>query len=405
MEILFLCGVFDQENEKEVILNAKRPVEFSANTFQKKIVHGLVKNEYNHKVISAPFIGSYPNASKKVRFDGFTKEQQKYKYVHFNNIWGIRNLSRARALKRSIDYFIEIEDSSKIILVYSPHTPFLEAAVYAKKKDSSIRICLIVPDLPQFMNLSQNVSLIYRIGKKYDIAKFNNLNKYVDGYLILTEFMKEYLSISSRPYIVVEGIVDFDDLRESFISEKDDDKIKIVYTGKLNKEFGIIELVDAFMKLEDSRYQLILCGKGDAEHYIFDKVKEDTRIVYYGQVTPQEAYEKMLSADVLINPRNCEGEYTKYSFPSKNIEYLLTGKEVVGYNLAGIPNKYKNYMHFIESDIAEAIQEALREPKNSGFLEYAKNNLDNAVVVKKIIDMMTEECHKSSSKNEDIQMM
>ena len=391
MEIVFLCGVFAQENENEVILNAKRPVEFSANTFQKKVINGLIKNGYNHRVISAPFIGSYPNASKKLCFNGFVNEQKMYEYVYFNNIWGVRNFSRAKSLKKSLNYFIEEEDSSKIILVYSPHTPFLEAAVYAKKRDPRIKICLMVPDLPQYMNLTKHKSLIYRVGKKYDIAKFNILNEYVDAYLILTEFMKEPLAINDRPYIVVEGIVDLDDLKKTTIIEKEDDKVRIVYTGKLNKEFGIIELVDAFMKLEDINYQLILCGKGDAESYIIDKSKVDTRIIYCGQVTPREAYEKMLSADVLINPRGCEGEYTKYSFPSKNIEYLLTGKEVVGYNLSGIPSEYEKYMHFIGLDMGDSIKNALCEQKNHGFLEYAENNLDNTVVIKKIIEMMIED--------------
>ena len=391
MEILFLCGVFDHKNENEVILNAKKPVEFSANLFQKKIIRGLAKNNYSYKVVSAPFIGSYPNASKTMRFNGFKKEWQEYTYVHFNNLWGIRNFSRAKSLKSAIDSFIELNDSQKIIIVYSPHTPFLDAAVYAKKKDARIKICLIVPDLPQYMNLSQHKSLVYKIGKKYDISKFNKLNKWVDSYMILTEYMKESLAINERPYFVVEGLIDSDDLIENNFVSKKGDNIKFVYTGKLNVEFGLVKLVDAFMTLKGENYRLILCGDGDAVPYIKNKAKCDNRILYCGQVTPKEAYKKMVSADVLINPRGAEGEYTKYSFPSKNIDYLLTGNEVIGYKLPGIPNVYNSYMHFIEDDIVATILESLKNKKNQGFLKYAKQNLDNSVITRKIVEMTIKE--------------
>lgn len=43
------------------------------------------------------------------------------------------------------------------------------------------------------------------------------------------------------------------------------------------------------------------------------------------------------NADVLVNPRQNDDEYTKYSFPSKNIEYLMTGNAVMAYMLDGIP--------------------------------------------------------------------
>lgn len=99
MDVLFLCGVFAKENEAEVIAQAKKSVEFSANQMQLKLISGL-KEVTDTQVISAPFIGHYPNQSRSLRFSGFTNPQYICRYVSFNNIWGFRNLSRARALKR-----------------------------------------------------------------------------------------------------------------------------------------------------------------------------------------------------------------------------------------------------------------------------------------------------------------
>ena len=146
MDVLFLCGVFAKENEAEVIAQAKKSVEFSANQMQLKLISGL-KEVADTQVISAPFIGHYPNQSRSLRFSGFTNLQHICRYVSFNNIWGFRNLSRARALKKAVRAFALDGNEEKLIIVYSAHDPFLAAAAYAKKLREEVfpdlRVCLL----------------------------------------------------------------------------------------------------------------------------------------------------------------------------------------------------------------------------------------------------------------------
>ena len=377
MRGLFLCGVFSEQHEPEIIAMSKRTIEYSANVFQKKLIEGFRRNNFALEVLSAPFIGSYPTVSKMSRFRGFSTETDQYQYVNFNNIWGIRNLSRARALKKAVIPFVNGREERKIIFVYSPHTPFLEAAVYAKRLDPTIKICLILPDLPQYMNLNAKVSAIYKLGKKYDIHKFEKLNQYVDSYMLLTEAMKDVVDVHGKPYMVVEGVVDAAELldtKQKELSKTMEEKY-IVYTGKLNAKFGVKHLVDAFMKLENKDYRLILCGKGDAEAYVREKAQADTRILYQGQVTPQVAREWVERADVLVNPRKNDEVYTKYSFPSKNIEYLLSGHPVVGYMLDGIPKEYAKFMYMVQgntdTDFAQAIECAMQSSVEEQKVRYA----------------------------------
>lgn len=164
MDVLFLCGVFAKENEAEVIAQAKKSVEFSANQMQLKLISGL-KEVADTQVISAPFIGHYPNQSRSLRFSGFTNPQHICRYVSFNNIWGFRNLSRARALKKAVRAFSLDGNEEKLIIVYSAHDPFLAAAAYAKKLNPKIRLCFIVPDLPQYMNLEAKRGFLYSFFK------------------------------------------------------------------------------------------------------------------------------------------------------------------------------------------------------------------------------------------------
>lgn len=162
------------------------------------------------------------------------------------------NFSRAKALKKRIKKLI-LKDGKEfnLIVIYSAHEPFLEAGVYAKSILPNSKICFVVPDLPQYMNLEKNKTKIYDVLKKYDIKKIEKLTENVDSFVVLTEKMKEPLHIGNRRYMVVEGIID--ELPEKKPETVDSLK-NIVYTGKLNFAFGIEALVEAFKEI--GRYRL-----------------------------------------------------------------------------------------------------------------------------------------------------
>ncbi len=400
MKVLFLCGMFLAEHESEVIAQAKHGVEFSANIFQQRLYRGLLDCDCDVSVLSAPFIGSYPITSKTFRFRKFSTDISDFNTVPFLNVWGIRNISRSVSLKRSIRSFIQQDDEDKRIIVYSPHTPFLEAAVYAKRCDPRIKIVLVVPDLPQFMNLNEKQSWIYKFAKKWDIRKFNKLNRYVDSYVLLTEHMRNMIDIRDCPYTIVEGIVDSRDLigrdrdRCTDIISKDKDAKYIVYTGKLNARFGVKDLIDAFTLLKGSEYRLVLCGAGDCEDYIREIQCSDPRILFMGQVTPAHATEWVRGANLLVNPRKNVEEYTKYSFPSKTIEYLLSGNAVAGYYLDGMPEIYRNFIRVPTDGSVSALRDALKSCSSCNgnteyrdFIEYASRNLSCESVARRILGL------------------
>lgn len=389
MKVLFLCGVFGPQVENTLLKTAKKPIEYSANIFQQKLITGFEAAGADMEIVSAPFVGSFPNTTSLVHFHSESYQDENYRYVSFNNIWGVRNISRAQALKKATASFAKAHDDQKLIVVYSPHTPFLEAAVLAKKTDPSIRICLVIPDLPQYMNLNARVSLVYKTAKKFDIARFDALNKYVDSYMLLTEEMKNKLAVGGKPYLVVEGIIDdiqcLTDMVKKEIPDRQKRERKIVYTGKTNEKFGIKQLVDAFGLIESGDYRLILCGKGDSDSYICEKAKTDPRIEIKGQVTPLVAAEYVAEADVLVNPRRNDEEYTKYSFPSKNIEYLVSGNPVVAHMLDGIPPVYRNFLHVPADDGAEALKNSIMEAAEASGQEIEARRNDAAKYLEKLI--------------------
>jgi glycosyltransferase involved in cell wall biosynthesis len=148
--------------------------------------------------------------------------------------------------------------------------------------------------------------------------------------------------------------------------------------------------------LPDPNYRLVLCGRGDCEDYIKEKQTADSRILYQGLVTADVARDWIRKADVLVNPRLNDEEYTKYSFPSKNIEYLLSGNPVVASMLSGMPEDYRRFIYEISPDVtaAEGICQALRsaienkeqaKQKYEDFCRYARQNLTSESIARTIL--------------------
>ncbi|MBZ6527597.1 glycosyltransferase [Aerococcaceae bacterium DSM 111021] len=401
MEITFLSGIFTEKMEKEILNKSNGPVQYAANNFQKNIVKGLHDNNVqNVKVISAPFIGSYPKTYKDFHFKG-EKSETLLNYplaiVDFINLWGFRNISRKKKVYNKLSN--EQSDEKKILMIYSLHTPFVSAAYDFKKKYPDTEICCIVPDLPQYMMLNKNRNSFYRFFKSIDIKILERKLSSIDSFVFLTENMNEVVNTHNKPYTIVEGIVsDISDQTQKHKEEIKDRKFQIVYTGTLSEKYGILSLVEAVLQLDLKDVVLKICGRGDAEKEIEKLSRKHSNLEYYGQLSNNEARQMQQEANIVVNPRKNIGEYTKYSFPSKNMEYMLTGNPLIAYKLDGIPEEYEKYIHFVDDNTVKALSNKIEqiynqtEEERNIFAEKAKKYLiefkNPKITVRKILQLI-----------------
>jgi len=364
MKLLFIGGFFSTQLENEIILNSKSHIDYAANKLQWKFIQGLSsikKTEIN--IISAPFVNPFPKGYKKIRFNKKPIEKKdniEIHYVNFCNLWGYRNISRKYAINRKICKLPVNEID--VVFLYSAHTPIVQAAKKIKKINSLTHICLILPDLPEFMNRNRKKNFLYKVFKKIDIKIFKKNIKYIDSFVLLTENMSNYLNIKDKPFVVIEGMINPEEI--VIKGDKSDDysqKKDVVYTGNLVATNGILNLLEAFHQIEDQNLNLVICGKGETENKIKEYTEIDKRIHFLGQVKNEEVLEIQRNALVLVNPRQNIGEYTKYSFPSKNMEYLLSGNPVIAYKLDGIPDEYDEYFFYPEDNSIEALRNKIIE--------------------------------------------
>ena len=66
-------------------------------------------------------------------------------------------------------------------------------------------------------------------------------------------------------------------------------------------------------------------------------------------------------ATLLINPRPTNEEYTKYSFPSKTLEYMASGTPVLMTRLPGMPKDYEEYVYLFDEETVEGFANTLGE--------------------------------------------
>lgn len=371
MKILFIGGIF--KDQSEYIKYSEGVNQTSADNFQKMILK-IIKINHHVKIISLPFVSTYPKYYKKF----FTKHK-KYFYKNIKveqlftlNIKGIYLISRLLSLSIRLLRMRQY----KVLVVYSANSPFLISSFIHKILFKS-KIILILPDLPEYMNLNNKMSAIKKMLKSLDIKVISFLYQYIDGFIFLTKYMNEKVNVNKKPYIVLESVID------NVLLQKENKKDIILYSGTLNYKYGIKEFIEDFISSEDINLTLVICGSGEAENYIKKMEKEHKNIVFLGNITKERLVKLQKEAKLLVNPRKNNEEYTKYSFPSKITEYLESGTPVVCYKLDGIGEEYKEVLHYIdEKSISEIINktiliddksEELYNKKLNNFIKKYKN--------------------------------
>jgi len=362
--LLFVGGLFPEEDMDAIKENSKGPIQYAANGFQWKLVRGFDESfDGEMTVYTAPFVGGFPRHYNKIRIKGGAfahKPGAEDKKLPFFNVMGINTVSLYFSNKKYISKWIsENKGKQCYIFFYSLQIHYLLLASYLKKHFPDVHLHVIVPDLPQYMELGKAKWSIYTLIKKIHINISDRNIKKFDTYSVLTESMPELMGVSKENCVLIEAIAENCDRKTSIVSQGD---IKsVVYTGTLTKKYGIMDLVEAFMQIKKQNYRLIICGDGEARKEIQKCCELDRRIIYKGMVDSREIGEIQRAAIVLVNPRRDTEEYTKYSFPSKIMEYLMQGRPVLCFKLGGIPSEYDEYLNYVRDDSIEALTEGLKE--------------------------------------------
>ena len=237
-------------------------------------------------------------------------------------------------------YFKNITDSEKIILVYNTIS-YVALPALLLSKIFKCKSVFIVADLPI---VDKRKNLIQRLEDRKEIE----LIRKCDLLIPLTEEIAKNFGNKHQSYLVIEA-----GQEEKYIKEceehKSSDIFNIVFSGSLNQLSGIELAIGAMNHLHDNSIKLNIYGKGELEDYVIKSSQFNSNIIFHGTVANDKMMEIQRHSDLLISPRLPDDFTTKYTFPSKIVEYMATGVPVLCNKLRGIPNEYDTYIEALDS--------------------------------------------------------
>ena len=331
-DVTFVAACFPEQILNELI-EKKDIDDIAANVFGQRVCNCLSNSFSSVDVINEHKNVRFPY-QKKLFIPGseISLKNVKYHSYGYLNIVYIERLFKKICIKK---WLKKLKPS--VVVVYCLHTPYLEPVIEYKNV-SNCKVVVVVPDLPEYMSDRKN--WLVRYLKRKDVNKLYKLSENVDGFIILTKYMGEKLPISNKKVLVLEGIAEDFIFSENMLEPKSD---YILYSGTVTKMYGLPEFIDSYIK-SGIKEKLYICGAGPYVEELKKIAKIYPQIKYLGVVQRDQLKKIQRMACLLINPRNGNDEYTKYSFPSKTMEYLSSGTPVMMERLRGIPEEYYNYI-------------------------------------------------------------
>ena len=218
-------------------------------------------------------------------------------------------------------------------------------------------------------------------------------NNRFDNYILLTEAMKEVVNVGNKPYMVMEGIAS--DIKCRIVDSER--KNIVMYAGGLHPDNNLMLLIEACEKASFVD-ECWICGSGSQEDALKLRIADSPKIKMLGRLSHKEVVEREKVVKVLVNLRDPSNVLTRYSFPSKIIEYLSSGAQVISTKLEGIPDEYFRHVHPLNSvtsdDLAEILDRCMSlsteesQRRANEALDFLKSQNTAEVQSRRIIDFI-----------------
>lgn len=370
---------------------------FAVQKFSRLIVRGLLENNVEVSTLSVPPISRRESNRIWINIDTETEDGVEYKYIPFLNYPFLKHIC---------------------LLLYT----FFQVLIWGlcRKKDRYI-ICDVLSISSCFgallaskINGIKSVAVVTDIYSQMVGEKTNGLKrlmKLVAGkmqqwysssfthYVLLTEYMNEAVNPHRRPYIVMESLCDGNENCKKQSPKKTNENKIIMYAGGIEEKYGLRALVEGFSSITRDDISLVLYGHGSYVETLKQICLKDSRIQYKGIAPNEEIVKAEFEAALLVNPRPTTEEFTKYSFPSKNMEYMVSGTPVLTTMLPGMPKEYYSYVYLFDKGenavgYAESLEEVLSKPTDELLFmgekarEYVLREKNNVKQARRIIDLI-----------------
>lgn len=365
MNLLF-CGIFCEDDVISDIFKANGSVPFAQLKLEDMLLEGMSAT----KKANIDILSVKPILRFKKFFIKSEKKSIKYgdiKYLGFVNLPLFKQISVFFAnLFSQWSWLSRNRKNDKAILIYGTN-PLICIPALILRGFYRTKVFVYVSEIDS-LRIFPISGIISKLKKKIYISLSRAVENSFDGYILITRNMLEKINSKNKPYCVIEGMV-----KANCVSPNNPnierEKI-ILYAGSLHKKFGIAKLVEGFQKADTKDYKLVIYGKGDYENELREICLATENIEYRGTALNEEILEYEKKVTLLVNPRPSQEELTKYSFPSKTLEYFSSGTPALITRLSGIPSEYFEHCFTLEEESVEDFKDKITE-----IINYSRDEL------------------------------
>lgn len=361
MDLLYLGYVVDKESCDDLI-----GASVAGNNMQLGVLeelHNIMGSRLN--VISIYPTAAYPKAKKLLvrKEERVIFPRQTAIFVPFLNVPIIKQVWTSLSVYFMAKNFISENRNCKILTFNAfPHVGL--AAKWLSKKYGIESVCLLA-DLPIDVINRNIISKLFR--KIFDNLTLKCIISY--SKLIVLNKNAAIRYAPGKPYLLIDGGISIKadskarGLNETLLKHKE--KI-VLFAGTLNEYNGIPALIEAMKYVKNNDVRLHIYGTGPLKNFVVEKAEEIPNIEYKGSVGNEKMRSIQAEADLLINPRPINDPVSQVTFPSKLIEYMLSGTAVLTSKLSGLTQEYFERVYLLEDtdalSIAKDIEEVLGLP-------------------------------------------
>lgn len=157
----------------------------------------------------------------------------------------------------------------------------------------------------------------------------------LNGWIVLNDRFITSSNLKVRHLKIPMGVED--ELRPPESNEAVERRRRaFMFAGTLNEENGAGLLLAAFQSIRRSDVELHIYGYGPLADLVRSAAEKDRRIKYHGTVANAQIVAAQRQVACMVHLRNPEGVTTPYAFPSKLVEYLVSGTPVLSNIFPGI---------------------------------------------------------------------
>lgn len=303
MRIIYFTTALEKEDYVSFCENWNGSLNTTIQNLHNRLIRALALTHEVDVISVRPFSKRF---CKLKKLDAFTTQEGKITW-HYLEVKR-RKLFRANYIKRDAKKILLKLNLKDAIILTDTLNPYILKASTSLASDFQLPIIGVCNNTP---------SGIHDTGKSYTTT-LHSMADNLSGYITQTSNLNELFNKYNRANITIEGVLE-DKYKEQDVKQYGK---YIFHYGNLEEKFGVYELIQAFIELNNSDVNLVVAGYHANEEKMEKLSKFRNNIKYLGMISNDLMLSLENGSIFNINSRPYSEDYDRYLIPYNTLDYL-----------------------------------------------------------------------------------